>query len=114
MNDEDAKNKVRKEIEKRKTFSYTYGRFWYLWRFDKSICCCCRAKKKREDFLFKDANRKLNEEIDMLEIIKKLRVQTFLANQKLEPHQRDLVNFFQAYKLKDPSAALPMSTLTHS
>ena len=70
-----TKERMKKEIEHRSTFSYSYGRFWLLWRFDKSICCCCRVKKKREDFLFKDGTSKLNEEIDMLEIIKKLRVQ---------------------------------------
>jgi len=70
----DDKEKVKKEIESRATFSYKYRRFWYQWRFDKSICCCCRARKKRDDFLFKDAKSKLSEEIDILEIVKKLRV----------------------------------------
>lgn len=91
---EDDKEKIKREIETRETFSYKYSRFWVLWRFDKKICCCCRAKKKREDFLFKDAKGKLAEEIDLLEIVKKLRVHQFASQQILKPHQRDLVNFF--------------------
>jgi len=65
---------VKKEIEKRETFSYKYERFWYLLRFDRDCCYCCRPKKKREDFLYKSAKSKLSEEIDILEIVKKLRV----------------------------------------
>ena len=72
-----AENKqasVRKEIESRQLFNYTYGRFWCLKRFDKKCCLCCRANRKREDFLYIGAQKKLNEELDILEIVKKLRV----------------------------------------
>ena len=92
--------KVRKEIEKRRFFSYTYCRFWYVLRFDKAICCCCRARRRREDFLYKEAKSMLSEEIDLLEIIKKLRVFQFSVNSVLKPHQKDLVNFFQDYTLQ--------------
>ena len=43
-------------------------------KFDKKYCCCCKPKKKHQDFLFKDAKSKLSEEMDILEIVKKLRV----------------------------------------
>jgi len=103
---------VQKEIDSRSTFSYKYPRWWVLWRFDNSYCLCCRAKKKREDFLFKDAKAKLNEETDILEILKKLRVSHFMSEITLEPHQRDLINFFQDYKIKEPNA--PESAIQHS
>ena len=45
----------------------------------------------------------LTEEIDLLEIVKKLRVHQFASQQTLKPYQRDLVNFFQDYKLQDTS-----------
>ena len=73
-----------------------------MWRFDQSYCLCCRAKKTRDDFLFKSAKSKLSEEMDILEIVKKLRVHQFACQQMLQPHQRDLVNFFQDYKLEEP------------
>ena len=71
---DDDKNKIKREIECRETFYYPFGRFWVVQKFDKKICCCCRPKKKREDFLYKDAAGKLTEEMDLLEVIKKLRV----------------------------------------
>ena len=100
---EDDQQKIKKEIESRETFSYKYFRFWQLWRFDKKWCCCCRPKRMRDDHLFKDAKSKLNEELDILEIIKKLRVHQFASTVTLKPHQRDLINFFQEYKLCDDS-----------
>ena len=66
------------------------------------LCCCCRPKSKREDFLWGTATKKLNEELDVLEIIKKLRVSQFAADVVLKPRQRDLVNFFQDYNLEPP------------
>ena len=69
------KERVRDEIDRRGTFSgYKYKRVWCQAWFDKTYCCCCRPRKKREDFIFKDAKSKLNEEVDILEIVKKLRV----------------------------------------
>ena len=43
----------------------------------------------------------LNEEIDLLEIIKKIRVSQFASDVVLKPRQRDLINFFQDYNLHD-------------
>ena len=77
---------MKDEIESRETFSYKYFRFWQLWRFDKKWCCCCRPKRMRDDHLFKDAKSKLNEELDILEIIKKLRVHQFASTVTLKPH----------------------------
>jgi len=44
--------------------------------------------------------KKLNAETDLLEIIKKLRVHDFASEITLKPSQRDMVNFFDEYKLK--------------
>ena len=57
-------------------------------------------KPKRQDFLQKDAKAKLNAETDLLDIIKKLRVHQFAAEMQLKPSQRDMVTFFDEYKLK--------------
>lgn len=71
-NKEEGEDPVRKEIESREIFSYKYSRFWLLWR--PCCFCCFRNSRKREDFLFRSAAGKLNEETDLLEIVKKLRV----------------------------------------
>ena len=55
----DDKETIRREIESRETFSYSYWRFWYLFRFDKKCCLCCRPKKTRRDILFRSARGKL-------------------------------------------------------
>ena len=58
--------------------------------------------------MFKDARNKLFEEIDILEIIKKLRVNKFTSEVFLKPRQRDLVNFFDEYKLTDVPPVAPV------
>ena len=68
------REKVVDEIEGRHTFSYRYRRFFLFNNFEKSYCFCCKPKRNREDHLFKSARGKLNEELDILEIVKKLRV----------------------------------------
>ena len=60
-----------------------------------------RPERKREDFLYTEARKKLDEELDILEIVKKLRVHQFATQMYLKPHQRELINFFQDYKVKD-------------
>ena len=64
------------------------------------FCCIGRCiKNKKKDFLWNDAKQKLYEEIDLLEIVKKLRVNQFASDVVLKPRQRDLVNLFLTYKL---------------
>lgn len=70
--------------------------------FSSKWCCCCQAKPKRADWLQEDALMKLNQEIDILEIVKKLRVAYFASEIALKPRQRKLVGFFDEYKLKTP------------
>ena len=43
--------KLQDAIIERERFSYSFKRFYYLYRFDSPLCCCCRAKVKRQDWL---------------------------------------------------------------
>ena len=98
----DDATRLNDAILNREKFKYGY---WKFWRFDyaSSRCfCCCRKKAGRQEFLMKDAKSKLNAETDLLEIIKKLRVHQFASEMALKPSQRDLINFFDVYKLKTP------------
>ena len=56
------------------------------------------------------------DEIDLLEIVKKLRVNQFASDVVLKPRQRDLVNFFQDYKLDGEKEPEPIQdqSLTQS
>ena len=53
--------------------------------------------------MFQDAKNKLNCETDLLEIVKKLRIFKFASDCILKPRQRNLVSFFNEYKLTDKS-----------
>ena len=83
----------------RKPFSYSAWRLFKLEWFQNPWCLCCRKFPRREDKLFKEGKKKLYEELDILEIIKKLRVNQFSADMMLTQTQRDLVNFHQDYKI---------------
>lgn len=75
---------------------------------DKFICCCCQCfrvtkhssmtarKHKRQQ----NAQVKLNQEIDLVEIVKTLRQARFLISNMLTPQQRQLVDFFKSYSLE--------------
>ena len=102
------------EISGRTVFSYGTGRWYFMRRMSSPFCFlpCCKVRNKRDDILFKDAKQKLYEEIDLLEIVKKLRVNQFASDVVLKPRQRDLVNFFQDYKLagdKEPEEIMDES-----
>ena len=56
-------------------------------------------KNKRRDFLYRDAKSKLADETDLLEMIKRIRIFKFASDCTQKPKQRDLVNFFNDYKL---------------
>ena len=89
------------EVLNRRVFSYSPNRWYIRLQLSEFPLCCFSVclRNKREDFLWKDAKQKLYEEIDLLEIVKKLRVHQFESDVVLKPRQRDLVNFFQDYKL---------------
>ena len=68
-------------------FSYGTGRWYFMRRMSSPFCFlpCCKVRNKRDDILFKDAKQKLYEEIDLLEIVKKLRVNQFASDVVLKP-----------------------------
>ena len=72
-------------ITNRTVYTYKYSRLYYMLNFNKAWCCCCRAKPKRNDFLFREAKKKLYSEIDLLEIVKKMRVNMFASDVLLKP-----------------------------
>ena len=86
----------------RQVFTYKYARMWLVKHFSSPLFCCCRVRLRKDDFLQREAKLKLNAEIDVLEILKKLRVHQFAAEVTLKPWQRNLVNFFSQYTLATP------------
>ena len=82
----DKVEKLKKAIGNRRVFSYTYLKAFRQRYFDSALCCCCRYRRKRDDWLYKDALEKLSNEIDILDIVKKLRVHQFAAETVLKPN----------------------------
>ena len=91
--------KLEAVINDRQSISYSYLRFWLNKNFGKSWCLCCRYRAKRHDKLFAIGQNKLSSEIDILEIVKKLRVMMFSADMTLKRRQQKLVSFFDEHKL---------------
>ena len=79
--------KLERAINNRKMFSYSYTRFWLYKNFGSAWCCCCRYRAKRNDKLFLIGQKKLFSEIDILEIVKKLRVMLFTSDVVLKRRQ---------------------------
>ena len=92
-------NKLKYEMRHRRPFSYSGWRLNKLEWFSNPWCLCCRKFPQRKDKLFKEGKKKLYEELDILEIIKKLRVNQFNSDLCLTQNQRDMVNFHQDYKI---------------
>ena len=72
--EKDGNERLNSAIVDRKIFSYKYFRLWLSRHFGSKYCLCCRVKSKRDDWMWKDAKAKLNVEIDILDIVKRLRV----------------------------------------
>lgn len=94
------------EISKRNPFKYKMGRFMCKKNFDSPWCLCCRHKSNREDKLQAKARTRLYAELDILNIIQKLRVARFVAEQNLSEEQRYLVNFHSEYMLTTDESQL--------
>ena len=98
--------RLKKDIQERHVFSYGYWRGVFISLFDNKWYCCFIKRKKRDDFLQEDAMKKLNREMDILEIVKKLRISYFASEVTLKPRQRNLIGFFDDYRLKTPDEEL--------
>ena len=100
----------------RQVFSYNYSQSWcsaiktscHYWFCVKFCCCldCCWSnrpcRKRRLDknnYLFKQALGKLYSEIDLLEIIKQMRILRYINTILLNAHQRELVKFQGIYTI---------------
>ena len=99
-NAESKTDQLNDAISNRKIFSYAYSRLWWVSTCNRPCGLCCKARTKRSDFLYRQAKEKLYTEIDLLEIVKQLRINMFASDIVLKPRQRYLVNFFDEYKLK--------------
>jgi len=97
---EQFKHDLRAEVrDRRKPFKYSMWRFFCKKNFASPWCLCCRHSENAEDKLQAKARSRLYAELDILQIIQKLRVARFVAELKLTDEQRYLVNYHSEYML---------------
>lgn len=100
--------KVKDSIASRRIFSYFYSQAyidWFMIKVYRFCCCfncmCCRKTRRRsqQEKIFMQAQHNLYNEIDLLEIVKQLRISKFMSSFILTQNQRELVKFMKQYTL---------------
>jgi len=97
MRQEQSKELLIDALGNRENFQYDVKKHFCA-RFCLCCCCCC-WKSSLEERLFMKGQYKLHNEIDILKIIKKLRVAALTSQALLKPHQAMLVQWFDRYKV---------------
>jgi len=108
---EELRRNLKAEVrDRRKPFRYDSWRFFSKKNFSSPWCLCCRHKDNDSDKLQGKARSRLYKELDILQIIQKLRVARFVAEINLTPEQRYLVNYHTEYMLfRDDGKASPFT-----
>lgn len=101
----DAQQALVRVVAKRGRYWYNYHEF-QLARFIRQFCCCLKkfdCYQRRQDRLQRhiDATNQLQQELDVINIIKTNRISNFLAKMQLHKQQRNLVNSFRAHQVDD-------------
>ena len=96
--------KVKETISHRHLFRYTFSQsLREVWCQHLYCLCCrvCRGKRKsgKDSRIYQRAIKKLYQEIDILELVKLLRITKFMSSLYLTQNQRQLVKFSQRYTL---------------
>ena len=102
-------------IQDRKIFRYPYRlncvrKFadkvtWWFCQCPCQLFCCWNRKGRKhakDERIFKSGLRKLYTEIDLLEIVKQMRILRFMSSLYLGQTQRELVKFLKVYSLNRP------------
>lgn len=101
---------MRNEVNQRKQFDYTIWRFCWKKNLSSAWCFCCRQQNDYKDKLQSNARDRLYSELDIMQIIHKLRIAKFVAEQNLSEEQRYLVNYHTEYMLfRDKDKAKPFN-----
>ena len=114
LNPPDDKNQfqanLKNEVKQRKHFDYTLWRFCWKKNLSSAWCFCCRQQNDYKDDLQSKARTQLYSELDIMQIIHKLRIAKFVAEQNLSEEQRYLVNYHTEYMLfRDKKKAKPFN-----
>ena len=83
----------------------------YRWQsLKRCFCCCRRPKPSKQMRQYNIATKKLYHEIDLLEVVKTLRIARFLTSLHMTTDQRELVKFMQAYCINPRKSSVHQSS----
>ena len=63
-------------------------------------CCCLKTSRYREKY--EQAQQKMYNELDIVNVVRALRNAKFLTSLKIEPYQRNIMHFNEEYCVGDP------------
>lgn len=66
-------------LQSRSFFSLKYWTYRRNKDFNSKWCCCCRSTPSNKNKLFEEAEKKLINELDVLVLLKELRICRFIA-----------------------------------
>jgi hypothetical protein len=101
---DDDQRKVKAAIKSRKIFSYSYSQAYADWFWTKlhvffCWCGCGPRQKGVDERIHNQGQTKLYNEIDLLTIVKHIRISQFLGQALLSKNQRELVKFMKQYTM---------------
>ena len=98
--DASFRNNLLHEVrDRRRPFRYSMWRFFQKKNLSSPWCFCCKHTDSDEDKLQGKARTRLYGELDICQIIQKLRVARFVAELNLTAEQHYLVNYHSEYML---------------
>ena len=85
-------------------FMYNYVEFRFISIFNKFCYCCCKRLKcfqerKLRLERYQEASDKLNNEMDIAELIRSIRASDFVSQVYLKKHQLGLIPNFKEYQI---------------
>lgn len=101
-----------KTVRSKTVLSFGYLSFYQLYclrQLNKLCCCvpnCLKRRRQNQSKLLhrnNNAKSKLAQELDILNIVRDLRVSRFLTNLWLTPYQQQMVDYFKQYSLENKS-----------
>ena len=112
-----AKDNVKKSIETRKKYNYSYAEYLTT-KFMKACCLnkCISAEAASRFERHADTTERLEEELNFIQLVRNLRVFRFMSRLMLRKYQRVLVQSFRKYQVEggaggdDPEIEEPESS----
>jgi len=94
----------------RTSFYYTWGQCCCRCLCNSACCCaclnfCCKRKDTIADRVFEKTRERLLHEIDLIQIVRQLRISAFLNQMCLRQYQVNMIPYFSRYRVAEKYSA---------